>query len=64
MKSASSGDYAAGDDDGRDTTRTADASSDVSTKADARDEDGDKRPLPAVTMDLFVSAGALLAERL
>jgi hypothetical protein len=64
VKSASSGDYAAGDDDGRDTTRPADASSDVSTNTNARDVSVDPKPLPEPTTELFVAAGALVAERL
>ena len=63
MKSASSGDYAATDDNGRDGTRPADASSDVSTDANAHDEAGDTELLPALTPELFVAAGALVAKR-
>ena len=64
MKSVLSGDYAASDGDGRDTTHPADASSDVTTKADAHDDNVDTKPLPEPTTELFVAAGALVAERL
>jgi len=64
VKTASCGDYAVSDDDGRDTTRPADASSDVSTRANARDDNVDTKPLPEPTTELFVAAGALVTERL
>ena len=64
MKAVLSGDYAAGDDDGRDTTRPADASSDVTTRADAHDDNVDTKSLPEPTRELFVAAGALVAKRL
>jgi hypothetical protein len=44
--------------------RSADASSDVSTDPDPHDGSAGLRPLPAVTAELFVAAGAQLAERL
>ena len=64
MKSVSSGNYVDTDGDGDESTRSADASSDVSTIRDPHDDNADRRPLPAVTADLFVAAGAHLAERL
>ena len=63
MKSASSGDYAAGDDDGCDTTRPADASSDVSTEPHENDGRAELGALPAPTADLFILVGAVLADR-
>jgi len=41
-----------------------DASRNVSTNADAHDELGETELLPAITSELFVAAGALVAERL
>jgi len=64
VKSASTGDYVATDSDGGGSTRSADASSDVSTHADAHDDSVDAKPLPEPTTDLFVAAGALVTERL
>jgi hypothetical protein len=63
VKSASSGDYAASDYDGRGTTRPADASSGVSTEIHENDGRAGPGALPAPTADLFIMAGAVLADR-
>jgi hypothetical protein len=64
VNAAPSGDNVDTDSDGGGSTRSADASSDVSTVPDPHDEGAGVRPLPAVTTDLFVAAGAQLAQRL
>jgi hypothetical protein len=63
VKAVLSGGYAVGDDDGRDTTRPADASSDVSTAPHENDGRAGNGALPAPTADLFIMAGAVLADR-
>jgi len=64
VKSASSGDYVDTDGVGGESTRSADASNDDSTEADAYDGNADRKPLPALNTDLFVAAGAVVAGRI
>jgi len=64
VKSAPSRDNVVTDGDGGKPARPADASSDVSTEADAHDGNVDRKSLPALTTGLFVMAGAVVAERL
>jgi hypothetical protein len=56
--------YGSTDGDGRDGTSPADASSDASTDDNAHDGTAEPQPLPEPTADLFVAAGALVAEGL
>jgi hypothetical protein len=60
----SSGVYGSTDGDGRDGTRPADASSEVSTDDVVHDGTAETDPLPELTAELFVAAGALVAEGL